>query len=172
MLLTFFKFTNGTISRKVSHLYTFAILRCSLISQTMSGKRLYVMDMSVYVTSMSVNPLVLGIVVQVSVSVVKMLAQVNLFVKMFVNPLVLISFQVNLFAITVSILLIHHCWLNRYFFVFFLFILIFSVHYKISPSNFYSLATVILLSKLTWFRKFIILHISRNSTFLRSNFNT
>ena len=69
----------------------------------------YVMDMSVYVTSMSVNPLVLGIVVQVSVSVVKMLAQVNLFVKMFVNPLVLISFQVNLFAITVSILLIHHC---------------------------------------------------------------
>ena len=41
MLLTFFKFTNGTISRKVSHLYTFVILRCSLISQTMSGKRLY-----------------------------------------------------------------------------------------------------------------------------------
>ena len=128
--------------------------------------------MSVYVTSMSVNPLVLGIVVQVSVFVVKMLAQVNLFVKIFVNQLGLISFQVNLFAITVSILLIHHCWLNRYFFVFFLFILIFSVHYKISLSNFYSLATVILLSKLTCFRKFIILHISRNSTFLRSNFNT
>ena len=66
---------------------------------------------------------------------------------------------------------------QQLFFIFFLSILIFSVYYKfsITTMNIFTnllLALVILLSKLTCFREFFILFISRNSTFLCFSLNT
>ena len=63
---------------------------------------------------------------------------------------------------------------QRLLFIFFLSILIFSVYYKfsITTKNIFTnlfLAMVILLSKLTCSREFLILHISWNSKFLRSS---
>ena len=62
-------------------------------------------------------------------------------------------------------------------FIFFLSILIFSVYYKFSiiTMNIFTnllLAIVILLSKLTCLREFLIMFVSRNSTFLRFSLNT
>ena len=66
---------------------------------------------------------------------------------------------------------------QQLFFIFFLSILIFSVYHKFSiiTMNIFTnllLAIVILLSKLTCFRKFFIMLISRNTTLLRFTLNT
>ena len=66
---------------------------------------------------------------------------------------------------------------QQLFFIFLLSILIFSVYYKFSiiTMNIFTnwlLAIVILLSKLTCFREFFIMCISRNSTFLRFSLNS
>ena len=63
---------------------------------------------------------------------------------------------------------------QQLFFIFFLSILVFSVHYKFSIITIFTnllLAIVILLSKLTCLREFFIMFISRDSTFLRSTLN-
>ena len=123
----------------------------------------YVMDMSVYVTSMSVNPLVLGSCSGKRVCS-KNVSPSKPFCENVCEP--------TSFNILPSKPVRHYCIYLANLSLLAQPLLIFSVHYKISLSNFYSLATVILLSKLTCFRKFIILHISWNSAFLRSNFNT
>lgn len=63
---------------------------------------------------------------------VTILAQVNLFMKITfvkVNALLLIPLQVNLFALTTSVLLIHGCLLKSNF-LYFVFHFNFSVYYK------------------------------------------
>ena len=117
------------------------------------------------------------ICVQVNLFVETMFVQVNLFVEtMFVkvNPL-LISFRVNLFSLTIPIMLTLINIRSTAIFWFFLSILIFSVYHKFSiiTMNIFTnllLTIVILLSKLTCWREFFIIFISRNSTFLRFSF--
>ena len=83
------------------------------------------------------------------------------------------SYQMDLFILTIPVSLIHYCQLNRYCFIFLLSLLAFSGYYKyiFKMNTFINLllAMTILLTKLTCLRKFFILHISWNSTFLCSN---
>ena len=115
--------------------------------------------------------------------------QVNLSVEIMfvkVSPLVLISFHVNLFTSTKSIMLIIISIIiismiinsaANFLYIFFLSILIFSDYYKYSiiTMNIFTnllLAIVMLLPKLTSLRKSFIMYTSWNSMFLRASLNT
>ena len=92
-------------------------------------------------------------------------------------------FRIFSFSFSLPILPNHICFVNssvsaqQISFIFLLSLLAFSVYYKYSifkMNIFISLFLVllILLTKVTCFRIFSILYISRSSTFLRSNLNT
>lgn len=120
-----------------------------------------------------VSQKVLAIFVLVNLFVVTMFTQVNLFVEMtFVKVnLFALSIYIHIYIYVDSTLLI-----QQLFFIFSLPFLIFPFYYKYSIIliNIFMifLTIVILTSKLTCLRKFFILYISRNSTFLRFNLNT
>ena len=116
------------------------------------------------------------ICVQVNLFVETIFVQVNLFVEaVFVkaNPLMLISFRLNLFSLTIPIMLIHQYYISSYclyFFIPFYFQCII-IQYNNNIFTNLLLATVILLSKSTCLQEFFMF-ILLNSTFSRFSLDT
>ena len=89
----------------------------------------------------------------------------------------IVIFIINLFIQTIFVSLIHHYQLNRYQLYFFfsvIFLLSVKYEYNIFKMNIFIslfLVIIILLTKLTCFKKFFISYISPSSTFLHFNLN-